>query len=175
MIRHRQRIICKSEGSANGRPKRKGRLERQTYLDHRKLLTELETKTSETFDKAMLTLPAGALALTITFIKDIAGRPPEQPGFLLLACGGFGASLLSILSALVFGQLSQRRFRDIIDKRWESRQEPEIRQWWRRLWHFLSWERNYWAAATMLLNWASVVAFLFGVVYIALFAIANLT
>jgi len=47
----------------------------QVYLDERKMLIYAERETAQQFDKAVLTLAAGALALSITFIKHI-GLPP---------------------------------------------------------------------------------------------------
>jgi len=54
----------------------------QTYLEERKILIDSERETAQQFDKAILTLAAGALALSITFINQIAPEP--KPNSVIL-------------------------------------------------------------------------------------------
>jgi hypothetical protein len=46
----------------------------QQYLDERKLLIESERAAAEGFDKTLLTLSAGAIALSVTFVEARGGR-----------------------------------------------------------------------------------------------------
>lgn len=58
----------------------------QAYLEERKILIDAERDTAQQFDKAILTLAAGALALSITFINQIAPQPiPNSICFLITA------------------------------------------------------------------------------------------
>ena len=73
-------------------------IEYKTYLDERRLLIEAEQKGAQQFDKAILTLTAGALAISLTFIKNIAPHPKAWTIiFLALAWFTFIVSLLSTL------------------------------------------------------------------------------
>ena len=45
--------------------------EYEVYLEERKLLVDAEREGARTFDKAILTLAAGALALSITFLEKV--------------------------------------------------------------------------------------------------------
>ena len=56
------------------------------YLEERKDLVKAEQSMYERFDKAILTLSAGALGISITFINQIAPTPkPNTRGWILSA------------------------------------------------------------------------------------------
>ena len=134
--------------------------ERSTYLDERRMLVQAEWDSAKSFDKTIVTLSAGALALSLTFVREIA----PQPGYvalLFLAWGAFGISLLLILLSFLFGQYDMRRQREIVDEMYESQEDS-------------SEARNGWCLATGVLNTVSLLAFLTGVVFLAVFAACNL-
>ena len=56
----------------------------QQYLDERKLLIDAEAEGARSFDKAIMTLSAGALGLSLTFIKEIVCHPHGSTLWLLI-------------------------------------------------------------------------------------------
>ena len=131
-------------------------LEREAYLEERKTLVEAEGEASQSFDKALITLSAGAFGLSLAFIVQVA-PVPRALWYLYVAWGGFFLSLLSILFSFLASQHGFRRARDILDKYLETGAE----------------ESNRWNVVTGLLNILSIVAFVLGVVSLAYFAIRN--
>ena len=141
-------------------PRTEPALDPKTYFEERKTLIEMEVRSAESFDKAMITLSAGALGLSITFLHDIAPHP-RLIWLLWIAWGGFILSLLSTLLSFLLSQWACRRQRDILDSR--SRNEPQATE-----------QPNRPAQATGILNWASIICFIAGVVFMAIFSIRNL-
>jgi|SRR5215211_1294933 len=131
-------------------------LEREAYLEERKTLVEAEGEASQSFDKALITLSAGAFGLSLAFIVQVAPEP-RALWYLYVAWGGFILSLLSILFSFLASQQGFRRARDILDKYLETGDE----------------ESNRWNAVTNSLNILSIVSFVLGVVSLAYFAVRN--
>ncbi len=134
---------------------------RKTYLEERKLLVDAERESSRSFDKSMLTLSSGALALSITFIRQIAPAPRFET-YLYLAWGGFILALLCTLVSFLSSQTSLRRQRDILDRNYRDRPSA-------------SEQKNLMSAVTNYLNWFSVSSFIIGVLCLTVFAIKNLS
>jgi|SRR5829696_8385935 len=139
------------------RPNGENSLEREAYLEERKTLVEAEGEASQSFDKALITLSAGAFGLSLAFIVQVAPEP-RALWYLYVAWGGFILSLLSILFSFLASQQGFRRARDILDKYLEAGGAEET---------------NRWNVVTSLLNILSIVAFVLGVVSLAYFAIRN--
>lgn len=73
-------------------------LEYKTYLDERKVLLEGAKEGSRSFDKAIMTLSAGALALSFTFIgNNIAELTNFEKGILIASWVMLGFSLILII------------------------------------------------------------------------------
>jgi hypothetical protein len=132
--------------------------EQQAYYDERKLYIELERDASQSFDKFLITLSAGALALSIAFMREIAPRPRDT-ALLVLAWGLFAASLLAMLASFLASQEGMRRCRDIIDARYSGGSEDDS---------------NVWRPVTRCLNVFAIIAFIGGVASLAAFSAANL-
>jgi hypothetical protein len=65
---------------------------------YRDWLVQADHKASEAYDKAVMTLSGGALAISITFIHDIAPSPLATTIYrLIFAWGAFGLSITAIL------------------------------------------------------------------------------
>lgn len=139
----------------------------QVYLDERRSLVDGEFEESKLFDRAILSLAAGAFGLTLTFIRHMV--PSIKAGTLwMLVCAwiGFSASLLSTLISFLTSQSAYRRQRGILEadffhqdadqKRADRAKNPS------RIW-------------TNWLNRISITGFIFGVVFMAAFTIANLS
>ena len=132
-------------------------IEYTTYLDERRLLIEAEQKGAQQFDKAILTLAGGALAISITFIKNIAPYPKVETIYLLKgAWFAFILSLLSTLCSFLTSQSACRKQRDIIESE-ESHNE-----------------KNKYASCTKWLNIISIISFIFGIFFLSIFCIENI-
>ena len=132
--------------------------ERREYLQERRLAIDAEGEVSTSFDKAMLTLSAGALALSITFIHQVAPAP-RLMWLLLLSWLGFSLTLLATLVSFLLSQASLRRYREIMDNRYEGKVDDE---------------RNTPATWTKALNIASIALFTTGAALLVPFCFLNL-
>ena len=134
-----------------------------TYLQERSTLIEIEQKSADQHDKAILTISMGGLALSITFIKDIAPHP--LPGTLWsigTSWSLFVASMLAILASFLTSQIACRRPRDLLDELYQygTREAERKGNWWSSLTHWL--------------NVVSYVLVFFAVGFLALFSWLNL-
>jgi hypothetical protein len=75
----------------------------------RSLLDDLERKSQEAYDKAILTLSGGALGVTISFVKDVVCDRPQDSHLLLTSWSIWGLSLLCILFSHFFSQHALRK------------------------------------------------------------------
>ena len=84
--------------------------ERKEFFEQRKLLIDLQHQSSQSFDKTIVTLAGGALALSLTFIRQAV--PAAIPGttvFLALAWLFLILSLLATLLSLFTSQLGMMK------------------------------------------------------------------
>ena len=140
------------------------RLSEELYHKERSSLVELEMKGAEQYDKAALTLSGGALALSLTFIDDIAPNPIQCTLWLI----GFAwlSLIVSITAVMISFQLSQsasRRQREIWDEAFLADDDqllkvPNKYSWW-----------------TDALNKTSLATFILGIILMSIFALTNLT
>jgi len=134
-------------------------MERETYLSERKTLIEIEIGSARSFDKAMLTLSAGALAISLTFIHDIAPSP-KLKFLLILVWFCLIASLFTTLLSFLFSVEACREQRKILNASYESDQIKE--------------QENIWDKRTGALNWCSILFFIIGVTFLFIFTLLNL-
>ena len=136
--------------------------ERKEYLDERRLLVQAGQNSANQFDKAVIALSAGALGLSIVFVREIASPPTKETlGLLSYAWISFGVSLLSILLSFLLSQQALRRQSEILEKEYHN--ELNMVQ-----------TTNWPGRITRYLNWTSMFAFMIGVVFFAMFSIRNL-
>ena len=140
------------------------------YRDERNKLIDGEQDYSKSYDKYVLTLSGGALALSLTFIHDIIGDGPVRvPALIVSAWISFtlsvGATLISIQQS---GPL-YRTFRDILDRKAEHAGDK------------FSWTevRDEQSKCRLLklmdcLNYGGLVLFLLGVILLLSFITSNL-
>lgn len=147
--------------SPNANHGRKLPLERETYLDERKLLIDAEREAARSFDKAMIALSGGALGLSITFLSHIAPYP-QMKILVYLAWFCFSGALIVTLSSFLASQAAMRKQRQILDAYCDEQLSEEEK-------------RNAWAASTQWLNVASIIFFIAGVAFLASFSMINLT
>lgn len=137
------------------------RLLAEKYDAERKLLIDGEMAVADSFDKAMTTLTAGALGLSLAFIKDIA-KVPHHLEWLALAYGGFGTSLLAILVSFLAGQEAYREQRTNLEKFHAGQSNSKTEK------------KNGYRTLTIGLNYSSIALFILGVFCLALFVWLNL-
>jgi hypothetical protein len=138
-------------------------LKEEVYLDERKLLVDLEQKSADQHDKGMLTLAAGGLALSITFLEKIAPKPlPDTLWLIACSWGGFITCLIAILGSFQTSQWACCRQRDILDRKLVETPGQHCD------------ERNRWAKCTRWLNVTSYACFLAAVVFLAYFSWRNI-
>lgn len=138
--------------------------EYKVYLEERKQLIASERDTAQQFDKAILTLAAGALALSITFINQIAPQPkPYSIYWLIIAWSFFCLSLLSTLISFLTSQAACRKQRAILDEEISKNSKKNNNT-----------EENNAALWTDKLNKLSIAFFILGVMLLVVFSAMNL-
>ncbi len=84
--------------------------------EYRKLLTNLEQKSQEDYDKAILTLSGGALGVTFAFIKNIVKASSIQcPALIYSAWVVWTVSLLATLISFYFSRKALRKAIEQLD------------------------------------------------------------
>ena len=144
--------------------KENDRLKYNVYLEERKLLIDAEREGSRSFDKAILTLAAGALGLSITFVDKIAPLPQAATLWLLVTSWiSFGFSIIITLSSFITSQWACVRQREILDTQWLNSTQGQKSI------------KNRWTRVTNALNVVSILSFVAGVIFLCLFAFVNLS
>ena len=132
----------------------------EAYWDERRQLIDAENQVAGRFDKSVLTLSGGALALSLTFLKELAGPDPERTGLIYGAWLFLGLAIAFMLVSLLTSQRAYQRQRELLNALQHGDDvsaESNSPAWW-----------------TQSLNLASIGAFLFGVALIAWFVGHNL-
>lgn len=131
----------------------------KVYLDERKLLVDAIREGARSFDKAILTLSAGAFGLSLTFIKQIA--PTIQPGTICLLITSwvfFGVSILVTLISFLTSQSACKHQIEILEAKLAKEDN----------------DTNTPAKFTKVLNITSIIMFIIRIVFLSTFAISNL-
>jgi hypothetical protein len=103
---------------------------RKEYLEQRKLYDQVAQDASKSFDQAMLTLAAGSLALSVTFVKEIAHSPaPYTRGWLYVAWIFFTLSIVSMLGSLLATQFAARSHVVELDRDYKKSFGKRGRRW----------------------------------------------
>ena len=126
---------------------------------YREGLVETQRKLNESYDKLIITLSGGSLALSITFLKDIVGSDKINcPLFLLIAWALFVLSLASILLEILFGiKAHKKAIRQIDDG---SIYEEKV-----------GGNSSFWSSAG---HWVASISLILGLIFIAIFAFKNI-
>lgn len=135
-------------------------LTKEDYDKERKSCLELLNENTAQHDKAILTLAAGALGLSVTFLKDIANNPAE--GTIWLGLGWFLliVSLVSMVGSFLTGQWACWHQLGKLDKHLQEQKRPP--------------DENYWGTWTKGLNLSAFCCFLVGVASLVFFSWENL-
>ncbi len=133
-------------------------MDRNEYMEERKLLANLEAESYRSFDKALLTFSSGAIALSITFLEKFS---PGSNIHLLIASWLFW--LLSILFQLISYYISAKAMREelsILNEQYRDyKSEAKINKW------------TGWPSRT---NLIALSSFLIGTILFLIFIIQNL-
>lgn len=138
------------------------KLDADQYASERRTLIEISGKSAEQHDKAIIALSGGGLALSLTFLENIAPNPREDTLWLLgVAWLCFIASLFVVLLSFLFSQWACDRQHSIIDNLYAG-------------WQAVEEEKNPFRTWTHRLNLASYVLFVGAVSFLAAFSWTNL-
>lgn len=132
---------------------------RAEYVEERRALVDAEREASQSFDKFMVTLSAGAFGLSITFVRELINNP-QSLWLLRSAWGAFGLSLCAILASFLLSQSALRRQRVILDEIEQGQEDAREK-------------KNVPATITNLLNWISIALFVCGATALIAFAVTN--
>jgi len=122
---------------------------------YRQWLVEAHQKSSDAYDKAVMTLAGGALGISVAFVHQVAPNPTHKT-WLAWAWGLLAVSLLLIFLSFLASQQTLLR---------EINQRDNKTVW-------PSWDMP--GRATTLLNLASGAAFIGGIVCLVRFAWFNI-
>ena len=126
---------------------------------YREGLVETQRKLNESYDKLIITLSGGALALSITFLKDIIGSSEiNYPSLLLIAWGLFVLSLTSILSEILFGIKAHKKAIKQVDNGTIHDQK-------------VGGKSSFYSTAT---HWVAACSLVLGLLFISVFAFCNI-
>ena len=121
-------------------------------------LIETQKKLNESYDKLIITLSGGALALSITFLKDVIGSSKiDYPFLLLIAWFFFVLSLTSILGEILFGIKAYKKAVSQVD-------EGTIHE------EKVGGKSSSWTNA---LHWVAAVSLVLGLLFISIFSFYN--
>lgn len=135
--------------------------DKQVYLEERKQSIAAEQDTAKQFDSSLLTLSGGALALSLTFIKQVAPHPiPNSICFLVSAWSLFCVSLCLTLISFLTSQSACQRYREILDADMLGEDKNN---------------KNRPGRWTAWLNYLSITFFVFGIIFVIIFSAINLS
>lgn len=140
--------------------------EYQDYLEERQFLIQSKREGANLFDKSILTISAGAFGISLTFYSQIA--PKLKLGteyFLIIAWIGLGLSMITILISMFTSRLACLRGIEILEEMYFSPERNENNK---------KEEKNLPAFWTKKLNIFSIVVFIAGIIFLAIFSIVNL-
>ena len=126
--------------------------------DYVAALNKVESELAQSFDKTLTTLAAGAFALSITFIKEIAPKPVARE-WLLTAWVTFACSLVIILFGFLVAGLAVGRQAGLWLEGTDWGAANRSRRRWNRVIHWL--------------NAAAFALFVVGMLALTYFANAN--
>jgi hypothetical protein len=126
--------------------------------EYRKVLEQRCAEVSAQYDKTIVTLSGGALAVSFAFVKDLVPHPVESTLWsLFLSWFSFGASLVCILVAMLASTHATRHAIEQVDSGKIYDAIPG----------------GFRATQTNFLNAAAVATFFGGVIFLGYFAATN--
>lgn len=148
---------------------------REEYLRERRLYIDAEHKAIESFARALLTLSAGALGLSLTFVRS-AVAVPKYTGWLIATWILFALSLVIITTALYTSHSAFEEGRSIVRKNYEATKADYLANYGREIRDHVRTEvdnRNQAADDTDTYNRLAFASFICGSITLIIFVIAN--
>ena len=135
----------------------------KSHIDWRNRLTEADFQVTKQTDQAILTISAGALTLSVTFIKLVIDNPVAK-GAIILAWSLFGASILFTLISLFTSRKSLKREIMKIDVQLKEKSGELKRQSQEflkdRTWQNITSFCNIASGSTFITAWFSLIFFM---------------
>lgn len=143
--------------------------EYEVYAEQRKILWAAEIDTAKTFDQWLITVAGGALALSMTILKDIVSpRSPEYPSLLVGSWIAFGLAVACTLWSILWSQRGYEKFKEDWDEAFKEKKPDPIS----RVNQLQSARTEFrWIPR---LNRASIILFFLGLALLGAFAWLNL-
>lgn len=136
---------------------------RQWYLDNRKEYVDGATESLRSFDKVLLTLSSGALALSITFLQQLAPAKKMMALFITAEIAFCITLFFNLLSFITSHQAFQKELANLEREYLHFRDGKTVQQS----------IQNRWATTTGWLNIISFTTFFLGIVFFIWFVIGN--
>ena len=128
-------------------------LSEEDYTRYREALQKSEQEMSDEFDKVMISLAGGALAISITFINQIA---PDPKSFWLCISAWIGFTLALLCTLLSLGTSREAMTRQVKDLDRVFADGGKFK-------------KNSWDTGTVILNNAAISSFIVGVAFLIFF------
>lgn len=113
-------------------------------------LQELEAKSNENYDRALLTLSAGSIALSVTFIKNISNINTDAISTLQLSWTFLTTTIIGVLCSFVTSQIALRTAVRKLKNIKEGEEVPNI--------------FGFYHCLTILINAISGISFIIGII-----------
>jgi len=130
------------------------------YLDERKRNIESKAKQSENFDKYILTLSAGALGLSLTFINQFDKLTNCNTKPLEISWVSFALSIVFTLLSFKVSHYTFSKLIELLDSNYKDNKRERLPKSYNLITEFL--------------NYSSLLAFIVGVIYLIIFTLTNL-
>lgn len=145
----------------------------EAYLKQRRYLIDAEREAAKSYDRWLLTLSGGALALSMTFIKDVVSpNGVDGPGWLLAAWLTLGGAVALGLVCIYVSQKAHEEFRGYLDDTLEEFQaKSDHAGFWAAV--RTKEEKSRYAWWVGKLNFLSGAAFVVGITLLSYFACMN--
>ena len=134
---------------------------RKEYLEFRNLLFDQQREAARSFDQYMITLNAGAIALSITFLSFIKGQV-HSTCILYFSWILFGVALFAVLISNFLSYFACKKGIELADEEYKKGVWPPGKT------------ANSYDTPIEYLNRASLLAFCFGVIFLMIFCGGNL-
>lgn len=125
--------------------------------EYRKFLIDTEQQSQDLYDKTVISLSGGAIAVSFAFYNNFVTGTPEQIGYLIVAWISWGASVTAMICSLYLGTLAFRKCIDQVDEDTVFKESPG----------------GYFSESTKYLNITGGLLFFVGVIAITIFVICN--
>lgn len=140
----------------------------QAYLTERKQLLEGRLHDARSYDKWLLTLAAGSLGLSLTFLESIAGANPTGSWLLVVGWSSLVLAMLLLMLAMRESVKAHDASIAIMDSEWPDGQNG----FWERVRKRQRVEPH--ARWVVWIDGLGLLFFVFGIAGILVFALANL-